>query len=88
MLSIAKLFFEGKEEAALLHRIKSNVKAEKLKTSPIGAAIAIAKSQGFIIQDGKNLKLTNKGKEAAGKAIKTLESEGYSYDPSIDRWTK
>jgi len=80
MISTNKLF-EGREEAALLHRIKSN-------TDDIGSAIAIAKSNGLIEQDGKGLKLTEKGKKSAQKAINTLESEGYKYDSEKDRWTK
>jgi len=84
MISITKLF-EGRGEAALLHRIKSNLDDTDDKT---GSAIAIAKSNGLIEQDGDGLKLTTKGKESAKKAIQTLESEGYTYDSEKDRWTK
>ena len=83
MISITQFIYEGKHESALLHRIKSN-----LDDKSIGGAIAIAKTNGLIQQDGSGLKLTEKGKQSAKKAIETLKSEGYKYDSEKDRWVK
>jgi len=88
MLCLHQLF-EGKMESALLQRIESNVNLNKSKTNDKkSASIAIAKSKGFLEQDGKNLNITNSGKEAARKAVQTMEDQEYSYDPEKDKWIK
>lgn len=84
MLSNYRLFLEGKEEAALLKRIQSNVDSK----DPVSASFAIAHSKGFMTRDGKKVNLTEKGHNAAKKAIKTLKDQGYYYDPNKDRWIK
>lgn len=84
MLSIQRLFTEGKKEAALLKRIQTNVDSD----DPVSASFGIAHSKGFMKRDGKHVNLTDKGKKAGQKAIKTLESQGYQYDSEKDKWVK
>ena len=89
MLSIYQLILDGKMESALLQRIEGNVDLDNSNADDKkSAAIAIAKSQGYLEQDGKNLNMTDKGEKAAKKAIKTMEDQGYSYDPEKDQWVK
>jgi len=89
MLSTHQLFLEGKMESALLQRIESNVDLSKSEVdNKKGAAIAIAKGRGFLEQDGKNLKMTEKGKKAAQKAVNTMEDQEKLYDPEKDKWIK
>jgi len=88
MLSLYTLF-EGKMESALLQRIEGNVDLNKSEAdNKKSAAIAIAKSKGFLEQDGKNLNMTTDGEKAARKAVQTMEDQGYSYDPEKDKWIK
>lgn len=49
-------------EDALLRRIQSRVGGDK------GRAVAIAKSQGLVRQEGRHLEPTEKGRRAARKA--------------------
>lgn len=59
-----------KDEEALLRRIQQRGDA-KDKSS----AIAIAKERNLLTQDGKNLRLTSKGRRAASEARRVLEGK-------------
>lgn len=71
-----------KMKKALYKRIKS----DSPNVSTRDSAIAIAKSQGFLRQNGQSLNMTSKGRSAAKSAMSTLRSNGYSWNGS--RWTK
>ena len=69
----------NKMQNALLRRIMQNGNDKE-------SAIRIAKSKGWIEQNGGHLALTQEGRSHAKEAMRHLEKGGYEYSKESEKW--